>query len=270
MQRCYLLRVPSRVEGPEQRPLVISLAGFSSNASGQAYLSRWNEVAEEGQFYVVYPQGTGFPLRWNATDTFEVSRVDDVGFLKALIDDVANLVAIDPRRIYVDGMSNGGSMAHRAACELAGVIAAVGVVAAPPVEPPEGCDPVRPIPIIAFFGTDDPLIPYTGGSWDLRGITRWISPPAHQVNFPTVETWVERWVDRNGCSSPAEALPATGEVRGLRYHECADDAEVVFYSVDGGGHAWPGGRPTFVGATSVDIHASRIMWSFYQAHPLPE
>ena len=268
MQRCYLLHIPPEYEQGQSMPLIISLPGFTSNPMGQQYLTRWNEVSDVEGLLVAYPQGTSFPLRWNSSSTFTASDVDDVQFIGDLIDEVSNLVSVDPLRIYVDGMSNGGSMANRVACELADRVAAVGVVTGPPEEPPGGCNPERPISLIAFYGIDDPLVAYEGGAMSESFISSLIHRSSHPVSVPSVKSYIEAWAERDGCFLVPEPIPAQGDASGLRYTDCKDTAEIVFYTIEGGGHTWPGGRPTFVGKTSSDISASQVMWEFFNTHPL--
>ncbi len=268
LQRCYLLHLPPEYDAGQSLPLIISLPGFTSNPKGQEYLTRWNEVADNEGLLIIYPQGTSSPLRWNSSTAFTDSDVDDVQFIADLIDEVSTIVAVDPLRIYVDGMSNGGSMANRVACELAGKVAAVGVVTGPPVEPPGGCNPERPISLIAFYGTEDPLVAYEGGIVRESFISKLIHRSSPPVSFPSVESYIEAWADRDGCSQMPELIPAQGDASGMRYTDCKNSTEIVFYTIEGGGHAWPGGRPTFVGKTSRDIHASQVMWEFFKAHPL--
>jgi len=270
LQRCYLLHIPAEYEQGQSLPLIISLPGFTSNPTGQLYLTRWNEVADTEGFLVTYPQGTSFPLRWNSSTTFTDSDVDDVHFIADLIDEVNSFVTVDPLRVYVDGMSNGGSMANRVACELAGKVAAVGVVTGPPVEPPGGCNPERPISLIAFYGTDDPLVAYEGGIESESFISESINRSLHPVSFPSVKSYIEAWAERNGCTMAPELIPAHGDASGLHYTGCKDTAEIILYTIEGGGHTWPGGRPTYVGKTSSDINASEVMWAFFEAHPLTE
>ena len=270
LQRCYLLHIPPGYERGQSLPLIISLPGFTSNPTGQEYLTRWNEIADNEGILVVYPQGTSFPLRWNSSTTFTDSDVDDVHFIADLIDEVSNIMDVDRSRIYVDGMSNGGSMANRVACELAGKVAAVGVVTGPPVEPPGGCNPERPISLIAFYGTDDPLVAYEGGIVSESFISKLINRSSHPVSFPSVKSYIKAWVDRDGCPLVPEPIPAQGDASGVRYTGCKNASEIVFYTIEGGGHTWPGGRPTYVGKTSRDINASQVMWEFFKAHPLTD
>lgn len=270
LQRCYLLHIPPEYERGQSLPLIISLPGFTSNPTGQQYLTRWNEVADNEGLIVVYPQGTSFPLRWNSSTALTDSDVDDVQFIADLIDEVSNIVAVNPTRIYVDGMSNGGSMANRVACEMADKVAAVGVVTGPLLEPPGGCNPQRPISLIAFYGTEDPLVAYEGGIVSESFISRLIHRSSPPVSFPSVKSYIAAWAERNGCPPLPEPLPANGDASGVRYTGCKDTSEIVFYTIEGGGHTWPGGRPTFVGKTSRDINASQVMWEFFTMHPLPD
>ncbi|NOR90879.1 MAG: hypothetical protein GQ524_11580, partial [Anaerolineales bacterium] len=207
---------------------------------------------------------------WNSSTAFTDSDVDDIQFIADLIDEVSNIMAVDPSRIYVDGMSNGGSMANRVACELADKVAAVGVVTGPPVEPPGGCNPERPISLIAFYGTDDPLVAYEGGIVRESFISKLIHRSSNPIAFPSVESYIEAWAERDGCPPVPEPIPAQGDASGVRFTDCKNSSEIVFYTIEGGGHTWPGGRPTFVGKTSSDIDASQVMWKFFKAHPLTD
>ena len=257
--RLYQFYVPPSYDPDHPAPVVLSLHGFISNPAQQAWFSGWNAVADAHGFIVVYPQGTGPPNRWNAGPLSPVARgVVDVAFIQAVIDQVFTDFCIDPTRIYVNGLSNGGGMTHRIACELADQVAAVGGVAG--AYPPIGsaCQPSRPMPVMAFHGTADSIVPYDGGGFGRFGM-------------PPVEDWAREWAARNGCDLTPEDLPPVGAVTAVRYGDCDDDAEVILYTVDGGGHTWPGGGALpaiLVGETNRDINASELLWQFYEAHPL--
>lgn len=272
IRRCFRLHLPETLELRQASALVISLHGLVSNARGQEYLSRWDAIADREGFLVVYPQGTGSPLRWNASDEFQASTIDDVQFLRDLLAELSRVFQIDPARIYVNGMSNGGAMTHRLTCELADVVAVAGIVAGPPTSPPAGCRPVRPVPVIAFYGSDDPLVPYRGSqapAGELPWWLRWMH--VHLTGaLPPIETWVADWAERNGCQMTPLVLPATAGVSAIRYPGCAGEAEVILYTVSGGGHTWPGGRPIPVGRTTDEVSASELMWAFFEAHPLAD
>ncbi len=284
LTREYYLYIPeSYVVGQpitQPVPLVMSLHGFAGNPREQERDSGWDAIAERENFLVVYPAGTGSPLRWNAgqheipglrqrsgnlleqflSGFFETVPADDVSFIRALIDELQAFYCIDPMRIYVNGMSNGGGMTNRLACQAADVFAAAGMVAGAYTDF-GGCDPARPIPVIAFHGVKDPIVPYDGD---------------REIVFPAIETWVADWAARDQCAASPETIAGTvGAVTGTRYTGCAGDAEVDFYSIADGGHTWPGGNmgrlplaALMIGKTSHDINASETMWTFFVAHPM--
>lgn len=259
LARTYLVYVPEKYDPTQPTPLVLSLHGFTSNARQQVNISQWNPVADEHGFLVVYPQGTGFPLRWHSGQSvFESQRpVDDVGFINALLDQLIKGFCVDAARIYISGLSNGGGMSHRLACEMAERVAAIGGVAG--AYHPGACEPARPVPVIAFHGTADDIVPYLGGG-------------GRDITFPPIETWAAGWAARNGCDAEPEALAPVGVVSGVEYVNCEEDAAVMLYTIEGGGHTWPGGAelPAFiVGVTNDDVNASEMMWEFFTAHPLP-
>jgi polyhydroxybutyrate depolymerase len=262
--RRYLLHVPESYDPEVPTALVISLHGLVQWPAHQMRLTGWNALADEQGFIVVYPRGTGFPLRWRAGG-YGGETQKDVTFIADLIDELSAAYVIDPDRIYVNGMSNGGGMSFVLACALSERIAAIGSVAGAYAYPWEACQqPARPVPAIVYHGTADPIVPFQGGAGGPRG-------PA----LPDIPTWVATLAQRNGCDSVPADLPPTGEVSGVAYAGCAPagagGADVVFYTVTGGGHTWPGGDPIpsmIAGPTNTDVNATREMWAFFQAHPL--
>ena len=267
-ERCYLLYIPASMDLRSPSPLVLSLHGFASRPEGQIFLSRWNEVADREGFVVAYPQGTKFPVRWNSFPASDLAAADDVQFLRDLVGEISRLSAIDPLRVYLSGMSNGGAMTHLAACEMAEVFAAAGVVAGPAMDPPGGCNPSRAISVIGFYGTADPLVSYEGGELMDR-VPQGAAPPASAVRYLGAVEWAASWARRNECNPQPETVFAQGDTAGVSYPSCRDEAEVILYTVEGGGHAWPGGRSIpFLGKTTQDIHASETMWAFFEKHAM--
>jgi polyhydroxybutyrate depolymerase len=260
-KRLYLLYVPKSYVSSRPTPLVISIHGFSEWPAHQAQMTHWNNLAEEYGFIVVYPSGTGFPKRWRTRVESGSAAMPDVTFISDLIDQLEGEYNIDPRRIYANGLSNGGGMSVLLACELSDRIAAIGTVAGAYSFAWSECPPSRPMPAIVFHGTADPIVPYLGG-------------PSRDPNIPLpdIPAWVESLAQRNGCSGAVVEIPAHGEVSGIRYSDCTQNAEIIFYTIAGGGHSWPGGEPLpkwLVGHTTKDINATRAMWEFFQEHPLP-
>jgi polyhydroxybutyrate depolymerase len=225
-------------------------------------ISQWNSVADENGFIVVYPEGTGFgPKSWEMTGSETPSRMPDVIFISELIDKLEASYNIDKTRIYANGMSNGGGMAFVLSCTMSDRIAAVGMVSAGLDPEWNWCTDHRPVPVIAFHGTADPICPYNGGPSKLGGGT-----------FPNVPGFMASWSRRNQCGPNPIESAITTDVTRLQYTDCADNAGVVLYTVKGEGHQWPGGKPIvakwLVGPYSRSIDATRQMWAFFREHQL--
>ena len=267
-RRGFWLYIPRSYHSETPIPLVMSLHGFASSASGQQYLSRWDKLAEKEGFCVVYPQGTGSPLRWNSSVDFGAQQVDDVAFIRDLLVELNHLLNIDQEHIYVNGMSNGGAMTARLAWEMQAVFAAAGIVSGPPVTLPECQNPKQPIPLIAFYGTADPLVKYEGGPVTESLVTCLAQIPAKKLAFPPIRPWIHIWVKRNGCNPEPEPWYQNRDVVGIRFSGQDKACEIIFYTILGGGHTWPGGFPTFVGRTTHTIDASTEMWEFFKRHSL--
>lgn len=259
-ERRYLLYVPESYDPTVPTPLVITLHGFAQWPANQAAVSRWNDLADEYGFIVVYPAGTGFPMRWRTSGASgsATDPMQDVAFISDLIDKLSDEYNIDPTRVYANGLSNGGGMSFVLSCKLSERIAAFGSVAGAYSFPWAACNPSRPVPAIIFHGTADPIVPYQGGPSGPSGFT-----------FPYIPDWVDSLARRNGCDEVPQNLATSGDVSGVQYTSCAGDVD--FYTIAGGGHSWPGGGylPKFiVGNITHDIDASRTMWEFFQQHPL--
>lgn len=260
IEREYLLYVPKSYDRAKPAPLVITLHGGAMWPAVQMETSQWNRVADDHGFLVVYPSGVSGrgPRAWRAGNATPQNR--DVRFLAELVDTLRAQYNIDPTRIYANGLSNGGGMAFVLACTLPDRIAAVGLVATAVFLPWSGCPQGRPVPMLAFHGTADSAARYHGGK-------SWVAPDT----FPDIPRWVATWAARNGCAPDGVDSTVAPDVIRRAYPRCADGADVVLYTVLGGGHTWPGGPPLpewFVGRTTASIDASREMWAFFRQHPL--
>ena len=262
-KRSYLLYVPESYDPATPTPLVIAIHGFAEWPAHEALISHWNKVAEENGFIVVYPSGTSFPKHWRTYGTSNDSSDPfiDVRFISDLIDHLQLQYNIDPSQIYANGLSNGGGMSYLLACTLSNRIAAVGSVSGAYVLPMNECKPSRPVPMMVFHGTADPIVPYFGGP-----------SRSFEIPFPYIPNWVKGYAALNGCNPAPEVFPSSGnDISGMHYTGCAQGADVIFYSIAGGGHSWPGGDPIpawIVGRTSQSIDATRLLWEFFQKHPL--
>ena len=259
-KRDYLLYVPRSYDRSRPTPLVISMHGAGLWGAAQRETSQWNSLADSVGFIVVYPSGIGGKgVRvWRAEPG--PGLLKDVGFISELIDTLKASYNIDSTRIFANGLSNGGGMSFVLSCTLSDRIAAVGMVAAAQTIPWTWCTDPRAVPMIAFHGTADPEVPYNGGS-------SWVSPRP----FPSTPRWAANWARRNRCgANPIESTVAADVTRRV-YTNCGDGAAVVLYTIQGGGHTWPGGTPLpkwFVGRTTRSINATSLMWSFFGEHPL--
>lgn len=261
-KRSYLLHVPKSYQPSRPTALVICLHGFAEWPAHVMRLSHWNQLADEAGFLVVYPSGSSFPLRWHCGGRFsrQEQAQRDVRFISDLIDQLKQEYNLDEGRVYANGLSNGGGMSFLLASQLSERIAAMGSVGGAYVLPWTEFHPKRPVAAMLFHGTADRIVPYHGKSWGTSGFS-----------LPDIPEWVQTLAARNGCQTNAVPLPASGSVSGVRYPGGTNHADVVFYTVAGGGHTWPGGKPMaafIVGKTTADVDATRLMWDFFQEHPM--
>jgi len=259
--RSYLLHVPD--SSSPARPLVVVLHGGGGNARNAERMSGMSDIADREHFAVVYPNGSGrlrrTLLTWNAGNCCGMAlaeQVDDVGFLNAVLDDVARRTPIDSRHIYVTGMSNGGMMAYRFGCEAAGRLAAIAPVAG---AMNVTCKPAAPLSVIAFHGTADQHVLYDGDT-PTKSIDR------HPRVDTAVKDTINFWQQFDGCRSYASDTVA--EVTTEDWTSCTAGTEVELNTLEGFGHAWPGGlkgSPRGDDPTA-SINASEAMWQFFSRH----
>ncbi len=267
--RDYLIHVPKNYTGKKPVPVVLVYHGGGGNPQVTVRFTGMNTKADEAGFLVVYPSGSGrfkTLLTWNGGNCCGYAmknNIDDVAYTKALLDDLASVANIDPKRIYATGMSNGAIMTYKLASELSDRIAAIAPVGGPMGT--ETCHPKRPVPVIHFHGTDDAFAPFKGG----KGRSG--------TEFYSVEHSIQAWVKANGCPAKPKVveLPDRTEdgcmVVKKIYGPGKNGAEVVLVEIRGGGHTWPGQPPRiqFLGTTTRDISANDMMWEFFQRHPMP-
>jgi polyhydroxybutyrate depolymerase len=272
--RAFEMYVPPTA--PRPLPVVLVLHGGKSTAEQMRRYTDFDSLAAREGILAVYPQGIGGS--WNdgrrelETLNARAADADDGEFLLALIDILVDRGLADPKRIYVAGISNGGMMALRLACEHPERIAGAAVVAA---NQPEGidCNPTTAVPIVFFYGTKDRFIPYRGGD-----ILQWANVDRGRV-LSAADT-VQRWRDIDGCSgepqrvrfsegSKANRLPTDK----VTFGPCSG-GEVVEFITRGGGHAWPGARQgpagdALLGPADTGIDANSEIWDFFKAQSTP-
>jgi len=267
--RTYLVHIPPNYDGRNAVPVVLAFHGGGSNPRQMSEFSGLSDKANEAGFIVVYPAGSGrveAALTWNAGNCCGYAQrqnVDDIGFVAALLDDLASAANVDAKSIYATGMSNGALMSYAVADRLASRIAAIAPVAGPMGT--ETCQPAQPVSVVHFHGTEDAFAPYAGGV-GRSSITR--------TNFYSVDHTIGAWAAANGCDANPreETLPDVAKdgmhVTRKTYGQGRDGAEVILYTIHGGGHTWPGRQPKlrWLGASTQDISANDLMWEFFQRH----
>ncbi|HYI62707.1 MAG TPA: PHB depolymerase family esterase [Acidimicrobiales bacterium] len=269
--RWYLLTAPA---GTEPVPLVVDFHGLSEGAEIHSLMSEMGELGLEQGFATAFPNGTGQPVAWEVlaegVDSPELPYVD------ALLDDVLAARCIDTSRVYATGLSNGAMMTSMLACTRADRFAAFAPVAG--LSTWDGCQPRRPVPILAFHGTADPILYFNGGIGDLSIVTGGEAPESVEVPEADLDgegypETARQWAAFNGCDPEASDEELTEEILD-RTWRCPAGAPVELVIVVGGGHSWPGSEfskqiERIVGPTTDDIAASEAMWEFFQRYQLP-
>src|SRR5687768_14377387 len=281
-RRSYLVHLPpdrlgkgfaAQADTARGRPVVIAFHGGGGEADGFKNYAGLDAVADREGFIVVYPNGTGvLPRRlltWNAGECCGYAmnqRVDDAGFAIAVLDDLERRTAVDPRRVYATGHSNGAMMAYRLGAERADRIAAIVPVAGGISQ--ERFTPGRRVAVLAIHSADDPRALYEGG----------VGPPfpgtdVRSSHRPALEG-LEKWRRHNGCAATTRVVENRAGRSGvtaqtatlLELDGCAAGARVAHWKLTGVGHLWPGapsrGRDEISGAPTTVINAAEEIWRF--------
>ena len=262
--REYLVHVPRSYHGAPT-PMLMALHGGGGDVDFQADDSKYRLISksEAAGFIAVFPNGysrfpSGILATWNAgtcCGAAQKNNIDDVGFLREVIQRVEKQAKIDPRRVFVTGMSNGGLMSWRMACDASDLVRGIA-----PVEGTDNtthCSPSRPVPVIEFHALDDDHIPLTGG----RGVSA-----LTDTDFASVAATQAKWV-RLDRADPASKRVLTVAGAHCDLHPAKPGgAAVELCLTDTGGHSWPGGG-TQQGRKqpSMAISANDLMWSFFSS-----
>jgi len=198
-------------------------------------------------------------LTWNSGNCCGYAldeQVDDVALIRALVRQLSTAYAIDADRVYATGISNGGMMTYRLACEASDLFAAVAPVAG---ALSVACEPSEPVSILAIHGTDDQHVLFEGGvpvtSFD-----------THDRVDPSVQDTLALWAWRDGCSLEPTRDQAGTVIHDV-YPDCDSGLSVELLAIEGGGHVWPGGESP--SRTEDELDASEAIWAFFEAHPKP-
>jgi len=248
LNREYLLYIPPNIDNRENLPVIFNFHGYLGQAEQFFNQTDLVEIADNNGVVLVYPQGSDLPVgasHWNAapsssssTSFVNKSSTDDIGFFKALLDEINQNNIIDLNRVYVIGYSNGGMFSHFLACNTENIIAAVGDVAGTMLnETFNSCNPSSPIPILKIHGTSDRVVSYNG--YD-------------EGEFKSVEEVLDFWKSNNksNANESLENLGSTSvysefyntsvNVNFEKYTFDSDEnnSEIVHYKIINGGHWW--------------------------------
>jgi polyhydroxybutyrate depolymerase len=261
LSRNYILYQPAIYDGSIAVPLVINMHGYGSNSVQQMFYGDFKPLADVDNFIVVCPNGTldGSGSRyWNAF--VNGGATDDVSFISQLIDSLSVTYNIDQSKVFATGMSNGGFMSYKLACELTNKIAKIASVTGT-MNPglTATCSPSSSIPVMEIHGTSDQTVPY-------NGIPNVMEPIADVVDF---------WVNHNNCdlSPTITAIPDNdpndnSTAERIVYANGDNNSEVIHYKVIGGGHTWPDAIIDIPGSsTNHDFNASTAIWTFFKGEP---
>ena len=268
--RLFITHIPPGYTGSAPVPLVLVLHGGGGTANGMISFTEFDIVSDSEGFLVVFPQGAvpastgGYTWADGRGTPADSAGIDDVGFISALIDHLNSIYEIDNSKVYACGMSNGGFMSQRLACELDNKIAAVASVGSTMDSSQVSlCQPELPVSVMLINGVDDPFVPFYGGP--VNGSQGYAISSYDLFNF---------WIQQNNCTMQTDSIQLPDIVTSdsstiTKYYNtnCDCNTQVVLYQVNGGGHTWPG-VPDFLyeliaGETNEDIHASVEIWQFF-------
>lgn len=261
IKRSFISYIPSVTDKDYKMPLIISLHGGFASPKGQFHLADFRPIADKDKFIVICPASKHI---WH--DGKNNGGIDDVKFIDRLITYAIDTYHADPQRVYITGISNGGFMTSRLACQLYKRIAAIAVVAAS-LDVNEGYDVQSPMPVIYMHGTKDKIVSYNGGKMFGRQIY-------------SQKEILQKWVKLDGCNPepvitniPDTAKDSTSVIK-EEYFNPANGLKVVGYTINNGGHTWPGGwqfMPEFiVGKTTKNLNACQVIWDFFKQYKLNE
>jgi polyhydroxybutyrate depolymerase len=278
-ERQFLLHLPPAYDKSKALPLVVMLHGMGGTAANAVRETGWSAKADTVGFMVAYAEATRpDPARaqsirnnaqaWNdGSGRFHAGErnVDDLAYLRAVIDRISSDYAVDKRRIYVTGFSNGASMTFRVGAELADRVAAIAPIAG--ASWLETLSPKQGLSICTITGTADPLNPLDGGMPRLAFRNRGEGGKAKRPVIAQIEQWAEVLKIAPTPSSDE----ARNGVRTRRYGPAASGEEIVFITVEGLGHIWAGGENLLpemvVGKPTDKLNATNVVWDFFQTHP---
>lgn len=277
-QRWWLLTTPLDHDGKTPLPLVIDFHGLSEGAEVHSKMSELSPYSQEHGFILVTPNGTGTPTKWAINP--DATGNADLVFTQDLLDQLESSLCVDTSRVYATGLSNGAFISSAVACALSDRFTAVAPVAG--LLHLEPCDTTRPVPVLSFHGTADPILLFNGGVGDRLGQIMaegaGANPtdselPKADLEGPGYPQAAKDWAAQNGCKDTFTETKLTDTVTS-RVYDCPADGAVEFQIIEGGGHSWPHSEfskavERMVGPTDFTINANDLIWAFFQRFQLP-
>ena len=269
-ERVYEQVVPAGYDDSTRLPVVLNWHGLGSSGVEQLAFSDYTALADAEGFIVIVPTGledaTGLNSWELAPEQFPDR--DDLAFANTLLDQVIETLCVDDTRVYTTGMSNGGYFSSVLVCEMSDRIAAAASVAA--LSHADSCDPSRVVPYIGFHGTNDEVVPYDGSGESSMAPGQ--SVPLFELKI--LDEFAE-FAAEAGCDIEPRVAQLSPQVTSFDFQNCADDVQMTFYEIEGGGHSWPGSAVSLavseaigLGATTDEISASETSWAFFQQYSL--
>lgn len=257
--RLYRVHVPAGYQVTEPAPLLVALHGNGRTMDDQAndgYYGLISKSEREG-FIAVFPNASGKPADARST-AWNAGGMDDVGFIRQVVTNVFRQMSVDRSRIYATGISGGGAMAYRLACELPDIFKAVSAVAA--TDNTGGCTPAKPVSVMHFHARDDKQVRFAGADGDG-------GDAGQTAKAASVPDTVARWAKLDGCTATPRHILDQGGAYCEAWSWCRGQSEVQLCVTESGGHSWPGGRKSPDGEVpSNAISATDLMWSFFSRH----
>jgi polyhydroxybutyrate depolymerase len=239
--------IPSSYDSRTPMPLVIQLPAHGQTGDDAEGYIQLRPLAEARGFLYCHPDGTRDRLGdtfWNATDSFidfYNTGIDDAGYLRAVIEEISRLFAVDRKRIHLIGWATGGFMSYRMACQSADLIAGIASLSGATFLDPSRCAPSQPVNILQIHGTANVNTPYTGGALTTTGAA--FQAPANMPPFPGALQTVHYWAGYNGArdpvTDPAPSMDLDLDGPGLdtvitRYTNYPPGGAVELWTINGG------------------------------------
>jgi polyhydroxybutyrate depolymerase len=265
--RKFITYIPATASTTDKLPILISLHGRLGNGKGMMTFADFRPLADRDKFIIICPDGIDRSWNDGRTTPANYKGINDVKFIDQLITYAIRSYNGDAKRVYLTGMSNGGFMASRLACELSNRIAAVAVVAAS-MDGSMAYHPIKALPMMYIQGTKDPLVPFDGGA--MKGAGGEIYGHEELLGI---------WADEAHCNKnpvitnlPNMVNDGTSVVK--EEYTGKTGIKVIGYTVVGGGHAWPGGKQympkMIIGTATHNLDACEVIWNFFKAYRVVE